>query len=209
MSRTISSTMSLVDLNLDVLDTIVSLLSSADALRLSATARGLYSIAIRQATLDVRLNGPWRCLTFCYFVAKGPARVSSMRSLAVGHRAYKFPDIWHIANGDLICAAFVRTLEHATKLRCIDLSCAEIILADTRLASALANLLYLEDITLDDIGDTALTVLSQLRSKPRRLEISMLHDIKITMSIIPSNLQPEEFYFHGRYRDDTAGVLGR
>ncbi|KAI0941024.1 hypothetical protein AcV7_003243 [Taiwanofungus camphoratus] len=165
--------MNLPSLNDDVLSIILSHLSTQDAFNLSATARGLYSVAMRRALYTVALCSPQQLSAFCESMfADVPNRLHSLRNLELSSLAFGVAGNFEAKQtGDFSSAPLLADLlEQAHDLKSISLPCVEyLIQREPRVAYALAALPDLVELRLKDMGGHSLEVIRMLQSTPSKL----------------------------------------
>ncbi|KAH9942826.1 hypothetical protein B0H21DRAFT_749583 [Amylocystis lapponica] len=167
--------MHLLDLNHDVLSTIVHSLSTDDAFNLSATARAIHSLAMQRALSEVYLWCPEQTSGFCtYMLADIDGRLHWLQRLEIPGEAfnvYNHNEETFAEEGDFSSAtALADVLGRARNLRHLSLSCTNYLLQiEPRIGDAVAALQELASLELNDVGAPALGMMSRLRSSPREL----------------------------------------
>ena len=171
---------SLVDLNEDVLLTLVSFLDPTSARQLSLTARGLHVISKYRSLESVTLTSFRKTTQFCNYMLKDmPHRLPALRELRVLAREVPLPDVlYHRIPIDVPYRAPIRhegrllatVLAKAKNLRILVMYSAEYWVARAHeFPTVLASLRNLQEIQLENAGMLACGFISRMRAKPRIL----------------------------------------
>ncbi|KAH9922656.1 uncharacterized protein B0H18DRAFT_1120828 [Fomitopsis serialis] len=163
--------MSLLSLNFDVLEAILSFVESRDALPLMTTCRALHVPAMRRHLFEItlrcdRLRESKKTMKFCKFILGDPqARARHLRALTLllnHQRLLASPVSDHLAE----------VIRHATGLRRIVLDGAGDNFFDSApaLTDALADVESLKTIRLTFVGPRGIALLSRMKSQPRTVQ---------------------------------------
>ncbi|PCH39623.1 hypothetical protein WOLCODRAFT_29663 [Wolfiporia cocos MD-104 SS10] len=178
----------LLDLNDDVLATILSFVRPADAIQLALTCHDAYSVAMPRYLSDVALgdtdpavmSGPDQISLFCkYMLADVARRLRHLKALHIREGAFSRDaegrDDWV---SDYSCAPILaETLRQAFNLRTLAIHDLEPLLAaEPALADAFAPLTRLRDVAFHYIGKCTLQMLKLTTCHPQRLEFGMWKD---------------------------------
>ncbi|KAH9930210.1 uncharacterized protein B0H18DRAFT_142853 [Fomitopsis serialis] len=188
--------MNLLALNDDVLTNIVFFLGCRDALSLSATARHIHPIAKRRVHTAVELHFPMQTPRFsAHMLADVHNRAQRLQCLMVTSKALSV-DGGAFSADSSSADALADLLEQTTNLRALSLGCASALMKlDERIWPAIANLLTLEDLTLDDMTTDSTRLLPSLKGQPSRLRMRFAHypsvvpDIKPLHSVLDLELE--------------------
>ena len=187
----------LLDLNDDVFERIVFYLDSADARRLSRTARSIHAIADHHALQCVALRSLVNLTKFCtYMLTKRRHRLLSLRELRI-HCLCFVPLAWtgyqmHVSDhtgyerGARLMADLI---QEAKRLQVLCLSSAEYWLQqEPRLGDALSSLRHLLEIELQNLGPKISRSILEMQSTPRKLIFSSpsFHDGRGLLPRYPS-----------------------
>lgn len=167
ISMDFPSRMTLLSLNHDTVERLISFLPSSDALRLSMTAHGLHQIAKRRALAEVRLRTTERSTLFCkYMLADIMDRLQHLRQLEIHLGTFYEERI------SLAIPGLVRVLAHAPALQSLTLDDAEVMLESGILAAAVRMLTTLEELNLRKYGLLSVSTVRRLSSNLRKLSLT-------------------------------------
>ncbi|KAH9918686.1 uncharacterized protein B0H18DRAFT_957844 [Fomitopsis serialis] len=178
----------LLDLNHDVLDTIVSFVAPADAMQLALTCRDAYDAAMPRFLSEVVLggpsvmDGPEQITLFCrYMLADPHNRIRHLRVLEIKEGAFvssEGEDRSGAWVADFSCAAILADmLRKATNLRKITIRDLEPLLQhQPAVAEAMSHLSRLRDLSFYLVGKCTLEMLKNTTCHPYRLEFGMWKD---------------------------------
>ncbi|OBZ71462.1 hypothetical protein A0H81_08816 [Grifola frondosa] len=128
-----------VDLDLDIVYIILSLLSRQDLLRLMSTCRTLNNAAVRHLlNFHVHLNSARKIESFCAFMlAQAPLRYPFLRQLSLGGLDGPVsPESIH---------QLVKIFTHASRLETLHLTCCDLLKLEHRLRAACSSLTSLKE----------------------------------------------------------------
>ena len=175
--------MALMSLNYDVLSAIIEQTDPCSALRLSMVSRGAYDLGITQALASVTLSRSQRQVSaFCQFLLADRSRLPYLRELTIKSTAFGVKRrIEFQRTADFSAAAeLADMLERARRLKCLSIACFEdLLVREPRIADAICALPELVDISLDNCGQLAISVLARLRSPLRRVKFTVLFNRKL------------------------------
>lgn len=181
ISMSFPSRTTLLSLNHDTVERLISFLPSPDALRLSMTAHGLHQIAKRRALAEVRLRSTERATLFCkYMLADIMDRLQYLRQLEIHLGTFYEERI------SLAIPGLVRVLAHAPALQSLTLDDAEVMLESGILAAAVRMLTTLEELNLRKYGLLSVSTVRRLSSNLRRLSLTgmLLPRRHLTLSML-------------------------
>lgn len=203
---------SLVDLNDDVLLTLVSFLDSHSARQLSQTARAVHVMAKHRALESVTLTSFEKTTKFCEYMLKDmPHRLPALRELRL-HTPLSDPLLYatfrYIRSGAGVAnTARIRRearllaamLANTQDLRVLVMYSMEYWIAhSSKLRKVLASLQHLEEVTLENAGPMTGEFINTMLAKPRRLaflnEKWVPYEVQYTLSLSPRLCLPSVEY---------------
>lgn len=157
-------------LNYDVLITVMSFSETGDIGRMMRTNRPLYLAGVPYLLEgNVRILSRRRLISFCCFMLRDPAHrfphLHHLELFVCGH--FRTPNA-----GSLIAGLF----EKAQHLECLKLLYPNFLALDERIPRAISALTRLHSVALRGMTDQAQTLLRDIRSPLRALEIGFYSD---------------------------------
>lgn len=190
--------MSLLALNLDVLDLVLAHVRPYEALQLTRamTCRAAHGVAMPRALSEVFITAHWGLVdpspvrSFCKFMLADPGRRPPLL------KAFTFEEsAFHCTSSAgwpwephecEDASSLAHVIQLATRLRSINLHLSShLFTANAALADAVAGLHNLDIIRFDDADAVTLNVLSRMKSRPRYVDVEILEYRYNNKDIVP------------------------
>ncbi|GBE86204.1 hypothetical protein SCP_0900830 [Sparassis crispa] len=166
--------MSLLSLNDDIMQTILSWVSPLEVLHLGRTCRGVYAAAIPYFLSEVTIRDAQQLASFSRFILADivhPPRYLKALTLRDTCFDYVSTERRRVKQDFSSAAAFAEVLQRAVCLQSLEVQCFETFVGDAALRDALAMHTGLQRVSFSEIGVQSFELIPRMASSPRYLEL--------------------------------------